>query len=63
MDEIEAAGDLDDYHLLHAACGTFAAECDQREEAVAHFRKALAYAIVPSEREFLEAQLRSVEDR
>jgi RNA polymerase sigma-70 factor (ECF subfamily) len=51
---------LDGYHLLHAARGTFAAECGENAAAVAHFREALANVVVPSEREFLEGQLRSV---
>lgn len=54
---------LDDYHLLHAARGTFAAECGLKDDASAHFRKALSTAIVPSEREFLEGQLRCAEGR
>jgi predicted RNA polymerase sigma factor len=52
---------LDGYHLLHAARGTFAVECGENAAAVAHFREALANVVVPSEREFLERQLRSVE--
>ena len=52
----------DGYHLLHAARGTFAAECGEIAAAIAHFRQALAKAIVSSEREFLEGQLRRLED-
>jgi RNA polymerase sigma-70 factor (ECF subfamily) len=52
---------LDDYHLLHAARGTFAAECGLKAAAAVHFRQALVTAIVPSEREFLERQLTRLE--
>lgn len=51
---------LDGYHLLHAARGTFAAECGDNASAANHFRRALATAVVPSERAFLEGQLRGV---
>jgi predicted RNA polymerase sigma factor len=52
---------LDGYHLLHAARGTFAAECGEKAAAANHFRQAIANAVVPSEREFLEGQLRDLE--
>ena len=48
---------LESYHLLHAARGSFAAECGEHSAAAAHFREALAHAVIPSEREFIERQI------
>jgi predicted RNA polymerase sigma factor len=52
---------LESYHLLHAARGTFAAECGEYSAAVTHFREALVQAVIPSEREFLEGQITHLE--
>ena len=52
---------LESYHLLHAARGTFAAECGEYSAAVAHFREALVHAVIPSERDFLEGQISHLE--
>lgn len=58
LDEIRS---LESYHLLHAARGSFAAECGEHSAAAAHFREALAHAVIPSEREFLEGQITHLE--
>ena len=52
---------LESYHLLHAARGSFAAECGEHSAAAAHFREALAHAVIPSEREFIERQITHLE--
>jgi RNA polymerase sigma factor (sigma-70 family) len=62
MEELNKVRGLESYHLLHAARGNFAAECGDHPTAAAHFRQALEHAVVPSEREFLERQLRQLED-
>ena len=62
LEALNEVSGLDNYHLLHAARGTFAAECGEKAAAIAHFRQALAKAIVSSEREFLVGQIRRLED-
>lgn len=63
LETLNKISGLDGYHLLHAARGTFAAECGDLVAAAAHFRQALVTVVVPSERGFLEEQLRRVEGR
>ncbi len=62
LEALNEVSGLDGYHLLHAARGTFAVECGEKAAAIAHFRQALANAIVSSEREFLVGQIRRLED-
>ena len=61
LEALNEVSGLDNYHLLHAARGTFAAECGEKAAAIVHFRQAHATAIVSSEREFLERQLENLD--
>jgi RNA polymerase sigma-70 factor (ECF subfamily) len=55
----EIAG-LDDYHLLHSARADLLRRLERREEAAEAYRRALALAQNPAEREFLERRLGEV---
>jgi RNA polymerase sigma-70 factor, ECF subfamily len=54
------AGDLDGYHLLHAARGDLLRRLGARSEAAASYTRALALVTNDSERRFLERRLREV---
>ena len=54
-----ATGDLDDYHLLHAARADLLRRLGRVEEAAAAYRRALELAANPVERAFLERRLPS----
>jgi RNA polymerase sigma-70 factor (ECF subfamily) len=60
IDEL-AAGDLEDYHLLHAARADLLRRLGYAEEASNSYRRALALVTNDSERRFLERRLRQVE--
>ena len=55
---ISSRSSLESYHLLHAVCGTFAAELRRFDEARTHFRKAEALTTVPAEKEFIAHRIR-----
>ncbi len=57
MDGILARGELDTYHLAHAARADLLARLGQREEAIAAYERARALASLEPERRFLERRL------
>jgi RNA polymerase sigma-70 factor (ECF subfamily) len=59
--EALAAGDLEDYHLLHAARADLLRRLGYAEEAANSYRRALALVTNDSERRFLERRLRQVQ--
>jgi RNA polymerase sigma-70 factor (ECF subfamily) len=64
LDLIEAlseSGDLDDYHLLHAARADLLRRLGNNAEAAVSYVRALALATNESERRFLEGRLREVQ--
>ncbi len=56
-----AAGDLEDYHLLHAARADLLRRLGSAEQAANSYRRALALVTNDSERRFLERRLHQVE--
>jgi RNA polymerase sigma-70 factor (ECF subfamily) len=60
IDALDAAGDLDNYHLLHSARADFLRRAGSSEEAAKSYARALALVTNPSERLFLERRLREV---
>jgi len=61
MDALVAAGDLDDYHLLHAARADLLRRAGSSEEAAKSYARALALVTNDTERRFLERRLREVQ--
>lgn len=61
IDALAAAGDLDGYHLLHAARADLLRRVGSREEASKSYERALALVTNESERRFLERRLREVQ--
>jgi RNA polymerase sigma-70 factor, ECF subfamily len=61
VDELAAAGDLNGYHLLHAARADLLRRLASFPEAAESYSKALALVTNDSERRFLERRLREVE--
>src|SRR6202158_640828 len=61
IDALAAAGDLDDYHLLHAARADLLRRVGSQAEAATSYRRALALVTNDSERRFLERRLREVQ--
>ncbi len=57
VDELVARGELDDYHLLHAARADLLRRHGRREEAAAEYRRALELATNEPERRFLAARI------
>jgi RNA polymerase sigma-70 factor (ECF subfamily) len=60
IDALDAAGDLEGYHLLHSARADLQRRAGLREEAARSYERALALATNDSERRFLERRLREV---
>ena len=60
IDELAASGELDDYHLLHAARADMLRRLGDNEEAAESYEAALNLATNDSERRFLERRLREV---
>jgi RNA polymerase sigma-70 factor (ECF subfamily) len=58
LDRLAASGDLDGYHLLHAARADLHRRLGSSEEAARHYARALALVKNESERRFLERRLR-----
>lgn len=58
IDELAAAGELDDYHLLHAARADMLRRLGSNTEAAESYELALSLATNASERRFLERRLR-----
>jgi RNA polymerase sigma-70 factor (ECF subfamily) len=61
IDELASAGDLDNYHLLHAARADLLRRHGNFQEAARSYTRALALATNASERRFLEQRLREVQ--
>lgn len=61
IDALAAAGDLDGYHLLHAARADLLRRVGSRAEAAKSYERALSLVTNDSERRFLERRLREVE--
>ena len=57
IDGLVAAGELADYHLMHAARADLLARAGRRGEAATAYRRALDLARQPAERRFLERRL------
>jgi RNA polymerase sigma-70 factor (ECF subfamily) len=60
IDDIAAAGDLDDYHLLHAARADLLRRLGKREEAASAYRRAASLTANEAERAFLARRLAEV---
>ncbi|HSF19439.1 MAG TPA: RNA polymerase sigma factor [Vicinamibacteria bacterium] len=60
IDALAAAGDLDDYHLLHAARADLLRRLGSPLEAAASYRRALALVKNDAERRFLQGRLSEV---
>jgi RNA polymerase sigma-70 factor (ECF subfamily) len=61
IDALSATGDLDDYHLLHAARADLLRRAGSPVEAEKSYTRALALVTNDSERRFLERRLREVQ--
>ncbi|HEX2341815.1 MAG TPA: RNA polymerase sigma factor [Vicinamibacterales bacterium] len=61
LDSLAASGDLDGYHLLHAARADLLRRLGSSAEAAKSYRRALALVMNDSERRFLERRLREVQ--
>jgi RNA polymerase sigma-70 factor (ECF subfamily) len=61
IDELAASGELDDYHLLHAARADLLRRLGDNDEAAESYKLALELATNESERRFLERRLREVQ--
>jgi RNA polymerase sigma-70 factor, ECF subfamily len=61
VERLAATGVLDGYHLLHAARADLLRRLGRRAAAAEAYRRALALAANPRERDFLERRLREVE--
>jgi RNA polymerase sigma-70 factor (ECF subfamily) len=61
IDALAAAGDLDTYHLLHAARADLLRRAGSSIEAAKSYTRALALVTNDSERRFLERRLREVQ--
>jgi RNA polymerase sigma-70 factor, ECF subfamily len=57
LDELEASGELDDYHLLHSARAGLLGRLGREREAAIAYGRALELATNPVERRFLERRL------
>jgi RNA polymerase sigma-70 factor (ECF subfamily) len=60
IDELAASGELDEYHLLHAARADMLRRLGSNSEAAEHYELAVSLATNDSERRFLERRLREV---
>jgi RNA polymerase sigma-70 factor (ECF subfamily) len=61
IDKLAATGDLDSYHLLHAARADLLRRIGSKGEAAKSYQRALELATNESERRFLERRLREVQ--
>jgi RNA polymerase sigma-70 factor, ECF subfamily len=61
VDALAATGDLEEYHLLHAARADLLRRAGARVEAAKSYARALALATNSSERRFLDRRLREVQ--
>ncbi|MFI8610455.1 RNA polymerase sigma factor [Pseudomonas sp. NPDC077649] len=63
VDRLLAAGELDNYHLAHAARADLLRRLGRREQARAAYRQALALAQQGPDRQFLQKRLEELEAR
>lgn len=63
VDQLAASGDLDHYHLLHAARADLLRRLGSLQEAAESYSRAMALVNNDSERRFLERRLREVQAR
>ena len=63
IDALTATGDLDNYHLLHAARADLQRRAGAKVEAAESYERALALVTNDSERRFLERRLKEVNGR
>jgi RNA polymerase sigma-70 factor (ECF subfamily) len=61
IDSLAATGDLDNYHLLHAARADLLRRAGASAEAARSYARALALVTNGSERRFLHRRLREVQ--
>ena len=61
LEELAASGDLDRYHLFHAARADMLRRIGSAKEAAKSYRRALALVTNDTERRFLERRLGQVE--
>lgn len=61
IDELAASGELDDYHLLHAARADMLRRLGSNHEAAESYKTALSLVTNDNERRFLERRLREVQ--
>jgi RNA polymerase sigma-70 factor (ECF subfamily) len=61
IDELAASGELDDYHLLHAARADMLRRLGSNDEAAESYKAALELVTNDSERRFLERRLKEVQ--
>jgi RNA polymerase sigma-70 factor (ECF subfamily) len=61
IDELAASGELDGYHLMHAARADLLRRIGSASDAASSYRRALDLVTNDSERRFLERRLREVE--
>jgi RNA polymerase sigma-70 factor (ECF subfamily) len=61
IDTLAASGDLDDYHLLHAARADLLRRNGSSEEAASSYQRALSLVTNDRERVYLERRLREVQ--
>ena len=61
IDQLKAAGDLEEYHLLHAARADLLRRAGSPAEAAESYRRALALVSNDSERRYLEKRLKEVQ--
>lgn len=61
IDALDAAGALDDYHLLHAARADLLRRVGSRAQAAESYMRALALVTNQRERDYLERRLREVQ--
>jgi RNA polymerase sigma-70 factor (ECF subfamily) len=61
IDKLAADGDLEDYHLLHAARADLLRRAGDPAEAARSYTRALALVTNDSERRYLERRLREVQ--
>jgi len=60
IEELEASGELDGYHLLPAAKADVLRRLGRRAEAAAAYERALSLVTHPAERRYLERRLREI---
>jgi RNA polymerase sigma-70 factor (ECF subfamily) len=61
IDQLAAAGELENYYLLHAARADLLRRIGSAEEAAKSYKRALALVTNDSERRFLERRLAEVQ--